>query len=57
MTLGENILTTLTTLGEKNDVPDDLGEGLVMTIVTTCYHLVTTPHDYTDDPCGNSDDL
>ena len=55
-----NLMMTPMTLGEdvlNFDDPDDLGEGFVMTLVTTHYYLVMTLHDYTDDPCDNSDDF
>jgi hypothetical protein len=44
-----DLVTILMTRGDN--------KGLVVTLFMTHYCLVTTPHDYIDDPCDNSDDL
>jgi len=61
MTLTTNrdkILMTLKTNGEDTlTTPMISGENTLMTTVTTRDYLVTTPHDVTDDPCDDMDDL
>ena len=51
--------TFTTPNGEDTLMIDDLndcGEDTLMAPVTTCYYHVTTPHDVTDDQCGDIDD-
>ena len=50
MTLKTNGEDTLTT-------PTTIGEDTFTTPVTTHEYLVTNPHDVTDDPCDDIDDL
>ena len=57
-TNGNDILTTMKTNGENtltNPMTD--GEDTLTTLFTTHNYLVTTPHEVTDDPCDNIDDL
>jgi hypothetical protein len=54
----DDVLTTLKTNGEDTLRTQTIsGEDTLMTPVTTHDYLVTTPHDITNDPCDNIDDL
>ena len=58
MTNDDNILMTVKTNGEDTlTTPMTDGEVTLMTPFTTHNYLVTTPHDITDDPCDDLDDL
>jgi hypothetical protein len=58
MTYGDDILMTLKTNGEETLMTlMTSGEGTLTTSITTHHYLVTTPHDITDDPCDNIDNL
>jgi len=58
MTNGDDILTTVITNREDTLMtPTADGEDTLTTHFTTHNYLVTTPHDVTDDPCDDIDDL
>ena len=60
MTYVDDILMTLKTNGEDTLTLTTLlisCEDNLTTPVMTCDYLVTTPHDITEDPCDNIDDL
>ena len=53
-----NILTTPKDQWWRHfDAPATSGEDTLMTPATTQDYLATTPHDVTDNPCDNIDDL
>jgi len=58
MTHGDDILMTLKAHGEVTLMTRmTSGEDTLMTPVMNRDYHVTTPHDITDDPCDNIDDL
>jgi hypothetical protein len=58
MTHGDDMLMVLKTNSEDTlTTPMTSGDDTLMAPVVTCDYLVTTPHDVTDDPCDDIDNL